>query len=475
VLFSQYFGVDRNEDEIWFDPILDSDTDLFIDPFLIFKQPVPPFESAHEGIVQFFNQAFQLAATTGGRRTGPRWERLLRVLNFPEPKELCLGYTEFGTSGSGSGQGFSRVIAAGILESIARGIVDVTHFEEIGLLHEGIAHDRISDITANILKPQLVTYTTEVAARHGLKTHRLPLRNAVFDADGVRWVDAYVDLPINPFSTRGVLLVPRVFLRQLPTINKDDFWDYLWTNESERMRAEFGDEVKSNVPKRHVVRIARENQFLVRRYIQWVEGRPEPTAYDLDDDPRGVYRWDTVTALYVESHPLAFFKPTNHGQFIQVVEDMVHQFRHYVEQDRGWELLWNDDDTPRRERAAQNLFRGIVKHHCRARNIVFSREVDTGRGPVDFEFATGYSERILLEVKLVGNTRFWHGLTDQLPTYLEASELSDGYFLAVAYVEKDLEKVSEVQQIVRDLSERTGKRLRCVVVDASPKLPASKI
>lgn len=240
------------------------------------------------------------------------------------------------------------------------------------------------------------------------------------------------------------------------------------------MRAEFGDEVKSNVPKRHVVRIAKENQFLVRQYIEWVEGRPQPTPYDLDDDPRGVYRWDSATALYTTAHPLAFVRPVDHAQFIQVVDAMVHQFRHYVEQDRGWELLWNDDRTSRRERAAQNLFRGIVKHHCQASNIVFSREVDTGRGPVDFEFATGYSERVLLEVKLIGSTQFWHGLRQQLPVYLQAAELTDGYYLAVAYREQDFKKVTEVQQIVREVAEATETNLRCIVVDATPKTPASR-
>lgn len=232
MLFSHHFGIERADDEIWFDPILDSDTDLFIDPFLIFRQPVAPFETAHDGIIRFFNRAFELAALIGGRRAGPRYERLLRVLSFPEPKELCLGYTESGTSGSGAGRGFSRVIAAGILQSIAQDILDVSHFEEIGLLHEGIAQDRISDITANILRPQLVAYTQEVASRHGIECQRVPLRNAAFDLNGMRWVDAYSVLPKNPFSGRAVLLVPRIFLRQLPTINKDAFWAYLWNKRT---------------------------------------------------------------------------------------------------------------------------------------------------------------------------------------------------------------------------------------------------
>ena len=38
-------------------------------------------------------------------------------------------------------------------------------------------------------------------------------------------------------------------------------------------------------------------------------------------------------------------------------------------------------------------------------------------GPVDFKFSTGYSKRVLLEVKLAHNTKLWNGLQRQLPRY----------------------------------------------------------
>lgn len=35
MLFSELYSVIKSQDEIWFDPILDVDTKLFIDPFLL--------------------------------------------------------------------------------------------------------------------------------------------------------------------------------------------------------------------------------------------------------------------------------------------------------------------------------------------------------------------------------------------------------------------------------------------------------
>src|SRR5437867_3227543 len=110
MLFSARNGVSLSSSDDWFDPILDTDTKLFIDPFLVFVHPKPPFNTAHGRIVDFFDKAFQLAAQTRGNLTGLRYRKLLNILTFPEPRELCLGYTELGTAGSGSGRRFSSVI-----------------------------------------------------------------------------------------------------------------------------------------------------------------------------------------------------------------------------------------------------------------------------------------------------------------------------------------------------------------------------
>ena len=319
-------------------------------------------------------------------------------------------------------------------------------------------------------------YTQEVASHHGVGLQRTPLNNASFDERSLRWADAFVELPVNPFSRQGILLVPYVFLRQLPTINPYDFWDYLWANEGERLRREFGYEVKSNIRKGDIVRIARSQRFLVRQYLQWVEGRPRAIPYDLARDRGGIYQWDSHTAAFAAANPVTLVQATSHDQLMQVVDDIVRQYRHFIEQERGWQLLWNDDGTPKPERAAQLLFLGIVKHYFRANNIVFSREVETGRGPVDFEFATGYRDRVLLEVKLANNGRFWQGLRQQLPTYLAARQIRDGYYLVIIHREDELRRLSDLEQIVRDTAKSSDTNLQFLTVNAIPgKPPASRV
>jgi hypothetical protein len=473
MLFSSYFGVQKEEGESWFDPILDFDVHLFIDPFRIFAAPLPPFESGHAKIIEFFNKAFQLAAEAGGRG-GLRHRLLVDMLQFPEAAELCLGYTEASTLGSGSGRGLSEVVAAGIYESIARGIVQVHHFEEIGLLHEGIGCDRISDITANILKPELVGYTQRVCAAHGIPVEAATLRNGRFDLGFLRWESARVSLPENPFSGRPILLVPESFLRPLPTITAEDFWDYLWNNEGQRLRDQFGYHVKSRVRKRDIIRIARENHFLIRQYVQHVEGRAAPVPYDLQQDPGGLYQWESAAGRFVSRFPLALPPPGSMQEFNSLVTSIVEQFRHFVEQEGGRELLWNDPPGgPKPEQAAQLLFQGVVKHYCKANNIDLSREPETGRGPVDFKFSNGFAQRTLLEVKLARNTRFWHGIRRQVPTYLQASQIQHGIVVIIVLEEKELQRLGQLQELVQTVGQKIGASIRPVIVNALRQRPSA--
>lgn len=70
-------------------------------------------------------------------------------------EELCLGYTAAGTRGAGSGNNIAREMAAAIQEAINAGIINIRHFEKIAILREGIGADRISDITAALLRRRL--------------------------------------------------------------------------------------------------------------------------------------------------------------------------------------------------------------------------------------------------------------------------------------------------------------------------------
>lgn len=473
--FSEYFEVTRGEEDDWFDPFLTIDTQLFVDPFLIYGHEHGRFEGSHADIISFFNSVFHLIAKSDGSRSSVRYQKAVAAMLFPEAEEVCLGYTAAGTRGSGSGRDSATVIADALWEAIQAGLEEITHFEEIAILRGGIGADRISDATVTLLRQRLANYTLDVCKRHGIPVSRIRYGKGYYNIETERWNPLPVELPTNPYGKMPILLVPERYLNLLPTINADDFWDYCYTNENEILRTEFNYDVTRNVSKEEIVALARRRADLRRRYLESVE-RQRASPYDLQRDPKGLVKWYDASAEYCGENPLQLSIHSG-TDFLGVVGSMVDAYQHFVEQNSGWRLLWDENGTRRRgEKTSQLLFLGVVKHYCRANDIDISPEPNIGRGPVDFKVSRGYHLRALLEVKLAKNTRFWNGLTRQLPTYLNAEEVRDGYFLVITYDDRDLERLKDIQAIVEQVNAETGCRIRVRTIDASPEKPsASKL
>ena len=158
-VFQRRFPDPFSRDYEWFDPILEIDTPPFVDPFNIFADHDESWRQAHDTIIDHFHSAFETLAQSGMRRTHQLYQRVLTLMESPEPPEFRLGYASKSADGSGTGPGLARLIVGAMGEAIARGLEDMRHFEELGILVGGINRDRISDITCNLLKPRLITYT----------------------------------------------------------------------------------------------------------------------------------------------------------------------------------------------------------------------------------------------------------------------------------------------------------------------------
>lgn len=475
MLFSEHYAITRGPDDDWFDPVLNNDTKLFLDPFLVFKEHrSSAWSGAHATIVNHFDLCFQLIAEGNCRPETIPYKKALDLLIFPEPDEICLGYTSQGIKGLGGGKGYARAIASAMVDAIERGKTRLSHFEELGIFNEGIGADRISDITVNILKRDFIAYTQRMAARHGLPLTRQELWASQFDAERKRWVAAPVDVLANPKTGGPLVLVPQRFLRELPQINDQDWWDWY---ENERLRDDVNYEVLGSVNKRTIVEIARRNPESVAVYMR-VKEEEAPLPYDFRKDRKGVWGWYPATKEYVEHHPVQLHHPSNSAEFFSVIDAILGCFAHFVEERGGWHLLWNDDGTEKPEEAAQLLFRGIAEHYCKANGIIIDREVNLGRGPVDFKFSNGQAFRALLEIKKVHNSKFWNGLEEQLPSYLKSDDCTDGWFVAIQYREGGTSeaRLKALPQRMADLRmQNPSLNVRYRVIDGQRKLSASKL
>jgi hypothetical protein len=473
VRFSQAFEITQGPDDDWFDPHLTIDTPLFLDPVQLLDAG-PYWKKAHAQLVQHFTRCYTLVA----KATGPNSNSAnlaKSLLTFPEPWEFGLGYTRHGTSGAGSGGGFAATIVDGIAVAIAAGLKDLEHIEEIGILNEGFGADRISDAACNVLKERFIEYTQAVASRHDLPVEQHRLRHIGRDVKNDRWLDGEVALPTNPETGKAVLLVPRKFLNDLPVLNADDWFD---SSLNQDIRIALNIKVGAKVAKHTIVQIARENPERVREWARTQSSRPDLFGYDFDDDVKGVVKFDGPPLAFALSHPIdGMSVPEDQAGLSQLIETVLGQFKHYIEQQGGWALLWNTDGSEKPESAAQLIFLAMAQHYLRLFDVEVDREVDLGRGPVDFKVSSGTSKRLLIEIKKAHNGRFWNGLDSQLPSYLVSDQAKEGWFVAIRYRNNKAseERMNELPDRVKKAATDTDKDLRYLAADARRPVSASKI
>lgn len=467
--FSEHYEIAVDDETDWFDPLLDLDTPLFVDPFLVYAEEEEFWEGSADIIAHHFERGFTLLAGHHDSTGSLQYRKTVDLMKFPEPAEFGLGVTAKSTDGAGGGDGLARQIVTAMGIAIERGLQDLRRFEELGVLVERIGRDRISDITCNILKARFIQYTQQQAIASDIPMVEFEVANAGFDERRSRWKPERVQLPANPLNGKPILLAPKRFLRELPTLNADDWWEYVEPGLRDDLNLDIG----SRLPKARIVALARQHTDLVR---DWTEARANqaPEPYDVDRDPAGLHDAERRARGIVEHLDLPD-APDGTESLTAFIKTVTDQFKHYVEEEGGWSLLYNEQTRkPKREPAIQQLYKAVVKIAGATRGVHIDREVEFGRGPVDFVFTEG-ATRFLFEIKKLRNGKFWNGLEDQLTSYMESAECENGWFLAVRYADTPTERArtQALPQAVADLRADTGLNIHFTLVDARPKESAS--
>jgi len=472
MLFSEAFNIERTGEDDWFDIIVDTDTRLWVDPFMIYREEEGFWAESHDNVIKHFEACFELLIEGRMSQVSLQYFKAVRLLTFKEPREFCLGYTEKGTDGAGGGRGYARLIARAMIQAINRGLSDLNHFEELGILEKGIGPDRIGDITCNILKYKFIEYTKSVVERHNIPTKQFRVLNAKYDSRTKRWESELHRLPENPSNGLPILLTPERFIRDIPFLNPEAWFD---DYQAEELRNDMNYDVLKNVDKATIVKTARTHAQNVRDWTEGMEQHADPKPYDLEADPEGVYQWHQAAKNFVAANPSKLKEPTDNGEFIEFIQIIIANFRNFIEQQTGWSLLWNDDETEKNEEAAQLVFYGIARAYCSQNNINLDREVWMGRGPVDFKFSKGYVMRALLEVKKLHNGDFWHGIETQVPIYLQGDDCEQAWYVGIKYRPKGetIKRAARMSKVIADLQQNTGKVVRYEQVSALRKPPSA--
>lgn len=446
ITFSELYAIPKDKKRDWFDPRLDRDTHLCVDPFLVFKSKDPRFSGCRNKFMSFFEAAFEIASRIDkvptkeeikARNISPTYDHLIQnILYFPEVEEICLGFSKRSTGGSGAGKGFSTKVTNALIEMSRQGISLPKHFESIAIFTKGIGVDGISDATANIIKRELVEYTMEICEKHDVETRWLPVKNFEFDIDNQDWDNQCFELPFNPFNNKPIILVPKRFLRQIPSISPREFHEYIQSKSNEANRANLNFNIHNDLKSRglaakahvekeidtfrknRIIEYASNNPNVLNEFIEHVDNNENLySSYDLQRDEQNLYKLPRKVSRFIYSNPLQRFSCESEDEFFSFLDELIYKIKVFAENNDGYKLLWEkkDKEIPesteqsfqfRKEKDAQELFRSVIGDYCFSKKVKLKEESSLGTNPVSFApEANSYKGNALLIAKLFRNTK----------------------------------------------------------------------
>lgn len=224
--FSDAFGLARTQPELDFvDVSLTTDNRLFVDPFALSQKTDRWSEDAHRTVVNFFQ------AVVDSIRQGNDAGAIELLNHLREPNETRLGYSRRKVQGAGIGDMQAEDLFDALRDSTAVRTGFITSLEESELMIDGISHDKISDLTTNIIRGELATYTAEQCVLHGIITQEVAMP-ACFNTDTMEWEGRYLHLPT--YKNRPILLVPKSIVRRSAAYKHPQYYQHFVLNYLQR-------------------------------------------------------------------------------------------------------------------------------------------------------------------------------------------------------------------------------------------------
>ena len=462
--FSQQFKITRDDSDDWFDPDMDRDTELFIDPFLLYNSKSKIFKNAHQRVIDFFNIVFKLVARSHGQHESKHFKEAVKLLQLGEFSGIWLGYTEDSNEGSGFGEELAKSIASAMWIAIDNGLNKLSHFYSIPLFQEGIGPDRISDSVACIIREELITYTNEVCKKYRLATQKHQFPYGKFNFVTNQWEAFIAELPFKSGTNKPIILVPEKFLRQLPSINDIGFWYYCKENYSEQLREAFGNDIKRRVAKAEILDFARNQPQICDNYISYEKKTQIPDPYAIDKDIMNIDHGYLLAQRFAQSHPYPIQIKSNR-EIPKFLFTTIQEFKKFVEYEGGWKRLWISQKRQATEEALQNLFYAFLKKYTDDQSIQFSPRKKVGKKPLLFALQNNGSHLSLIRIRYSRNLKIG---TDQIPKLineLRVGGIDSKYLVVVTRLEEDQTWQESFQRIFNDSINTAGISVKLVFID----------
>ena len=454
IYFSDHFKVKEKDLEKYgaFNISLVADLPLFIDPFLLFNSKKKKYKQLHEDIIKYLvflkDKSTSQTLDDGALKA---WYA------FKEVEQNWLGFSITGNKGSALGMDFARALNGNLhkifsefgQEKVTKG----SHLEKLCLIKDGVGKDNISDFSTNLVKEFLLDYTQTFAQKHINESLREKFRipRTRFNYDTETWEEASFDLP--KFKNDFVILTPKELLTKDETwINKKDLLEdfdripnAITDNE---LRFKINNYFLSRIPRNPKKKKEPTKQEKAVAAFATIQEFPELIDYYIKSKEES-----GDLAESVSSEKIAFsqtFYVNNVQQFIAGLQNKdfyastqnsqeeakkkIEILKEYIENNDGYKLFYHNEQRIKGEKDLQLLF-GLVCHESSIFDI--NREVNNGRGPVDFKISKGNADKTLVEFKLASNKKLEQNLQKQVEIYQKANKTMSSFKVIIYFTEDE--------------------------------------
>ena len=487
IYFSDFFNVSPDDLDNYgaFNVSLINDLPLFIDPFLMFGSKKQEYQHLHNEILDYLT-----FLKTKSKEGINDISQIRSWYIFSEVKQNWFGYSKVGNSGTGLGEKFGKAMSFSmhiVFDDLRKEkVTQSSHLEKAGLFEIGVGKDNISDFTTNLIKHYLLTYTETFAKKH-IEQDLLKIvkvDKVYFDYELERWMPKEFTLPF--IFDDFVILTPRDILTKDDNwINSNDlrgdFTRICNSIQNNQLRNEIFNYFQKKLPKppknkkNTQKEITQAIQSTIRQFpeiIKWyIKQKEENKEGAKNISKQKVQEVETIFIHQISSFVETLMEKTDfyeispqssYGEALQRIDFL----KQVVENNDGYRLFYIDGKPIKREDDLQIIYRLTWF----ASDFDVNREVNNGRGPVDYSISKGSKDKTLIEFKLASNSKLKQNLAKQVEIYEQANNTKNSIKVILYFDHSELRKVNK---ILREL--KIENKPDIVLIDAGRKISASNV
>lgn len=457
VYFSDFFKIEPSVLEKYgaFNVSLINDLPLFIDPFLLFNSTKKEYKELHQNMLKYLEFLRDKAQE---RELSPG---LIKAwFMFSEIKQNWLGFSKVGNGGSGLGKDFAVALHSNLNSVLSEfgkeKVTKSSHLEKLCIIKDKVGKDNISDFTTRLIHEYLLNYTQSFALKHLNKKYvkKVTVNNVRFNYKTETWERDSFNLPY--INGDYVLLTP------IDILTKDDTWinktdmvkDFFLIPEcidNDQLRFQINNYFLSVLPKKAsakdrnlaVSKVVAQFPEFVDYYIKSKEERGNQAESRSNEKVKESSQFyveqfkELISLLQKETD----FYRTNGDTYEESMQRVLF-LKHVIENNDGYRIFYSKGLAIKKEDDLQILYR--LTWFATISDV--NREVNNGRGPVDFKISRGNKDKTLIEFKLASNSQLKRNLQNQVNIYEKANETNKSIKVILYFSEQELTKVNKILQ-----------------------------